>query len=269
MNILDKIVESKRHEVNALRTTGYYRAISAALVPPTDVPSMATAVRQSATGIIAEFKRRSPSKGLINGSADIETVVSGYAQTGAAACSVLTDTPFFGGSTADLVRARSVARDHSLPLLRKEFIVAHEQIDEARLFGASAVLLIASVLTADELADFAAHAKSSGLETLVEIHSLAELDKLSGVNADMVGVNSRDLTNMTTDLSHAMRLGDAVASRCSNALLIAESGITCFNDILQLRKRGYSGFLIGEHFMREANPAKALHNFLNVGCTTF
>ncbi len=262
MNILDRIIQSKRREVEALRLAGYYRAVGT-MEPAEYMPSMVAALRKSPEGIIAEFKRRSPSRGLINPVADVELTVGGYAREGAAACSVLTDTPFFGGSVTDLVRARRVAREYTLPLLRKEFIVSCEQIAEARVLGASAVLLIASVLTGDELSDFAAYARSLGLETLVEIHSPEELDKVAVCDADMVGVNSRNLADMSTDVSHALRLGREVASRCPDTLLVAESGITSIADVERLRSCGYSGFLVGERFMREEDPAHALHEFLN------
>lgn len=262
MSILDDIVAQKRREVEALRLAGYYRAV-AAMEPIGVVPSMRQSIARSRTGIIAEFKRRSPSRGLINPAADVERVVAGYAAAGAAAASVLTDTPYFGGSAADLVRARRVAADASLPLLRKEFIVAREQVDEARRLGASAVLLIAAVLSSAEMADLAGYARSLGLETLAEVHTPEEIDKVAGSCVDMVGVNSRNLADMTTDVGHAMRLGDEVARRCPGALLVAESGIHCCDDLRRLRDRGYTGFLIGERFMREGDPAAALANFID------
>ncbi|WP_295729175.1 indole-3-glycerol-phosphate synthase [uncultured Muribaculum sp.] len=262
MTILDKIVAAKRRETDALRECGYYRALDA-MDAPQDVPSMAAALRKSAKGIIAEFKRRSPSKGLINGNADVEQTVGGYAGAGAAACSVLTDTAFFGGSCADLVRARVAARECSLPLLRKEFVVVPEQLAEARVLGASAVLLIASVLDGAELASLCSCASSLGLETLVEVHTLSELDKTAGCGADMVGVNSRDLADMSTDVERAMHLGEEVARRAGDAVVIAESGITSMADVERLRGCGYRGFLIGERFMHEDDPAEALRAFLN------
>lgn len=261
MNILDRILQSKRREVDALRATGYYQAI-ATVSPVESVPSMAESIRLSPTGIIAEFKRRSPSRGLINGTADVERTVEGYASEGAAACSVLTDTPFFGGAPSDLARASGVAGRCRLPLLRKEFIVSREQILEARMLGASSVLIIASVLAPCELADFAEYARSIGLETLVEIHASDELDRVTGIGADMIGVNSRNLADMSTDISHAMRMGDEVAARCGGAVIVAESGIGSIEDINNLRQYGYSGFLIGERFMRESDPVHAFHVFL-------
>ncbi|MDE5706186.1 indole-3-glycerol-phosphate synthase [Muribaculum sp.] len=261
MNILERIVESKRHEVEALRVAGYYQAI-ASVAPDVSVPSMAEAIRHNRTGIIAEFKRRSPSRGLINATADVERTVEGYASEGAAACSVLTDTPFFGGAPSDLARASRIAERCRLPLLRKEFIVSRSQILEARMLGASAVLLIASVLTDCELAEFTEYAHSVGLETLVEIHASGELDKVAGIDTDMIGVNSRNLADMSTDISHAMCMGDEVARRCPGALIVAESGIGSLVDIRNLRRYGYSGFLVGERFMRESDPVGALHEFL-------
>ena len=262
MTVLDRIIAAKRREVDALRQCGYYRVL-ATLDAPDGIPSMAASLKGSPTGIIAEFKRRSPSKGLINGNADVEQTVVGYALAGAAACSVLTDTAFFGGSCADLVRARVAAREHSLPLLRKEFVVAPEQLAEARMLGASAVLLIASVLDVGEVSSLCAYARTLGLETLVEVHTLAEIDKTAGCGADMIGVNSRDLADMSTDIERAMRLGEEAARRAGDAVVIAESGITSMADVERLRGCGYRGFLIGERFMREENPAEALRTFLN------
>lgn len=224
---------------------------------------MVASIKANPTGIIAEFKRRSPSRGLINGNADVAQTVSGYARNGAAASSVLTDTPFFGGSVADLAVARSVVAALGYPLLRKEFIVAEEQIAEARVFGASALLLIASVLDRDEFARLASCARSHGLEILAEIHTLDELDRVAPSVPDMIGVNSRNLADMSTDVNHAFALGAELSARCPGALLIAESGIGDMTDIIRLRQAGYSGFLIGERFMREPDPAQALASFIN------
>lgn len=262
MSILDNIVAQKRREVEALRLCGYYRAL-AAMEPTGAAPSMRQSIARSASGVIAEFKRRSPSRGLINPTADVEQVVAGYARFGAAAASVLTDTPYFGGSAADLVRARRAVAGLSLPLLRKEFIVAREQVDEARRLGASALLLIAAMLSSADLAALADHAHAIGLETLVEVHSPEEIAKLSGCQPEMVGVNSRNLADMTTDVGHALRLGEEVARRCPGTLLVAESGIRTLADLRRLRGAGYSGFLIGERFMSRQDPAAALSEFLN------
>ena len=261
MNILEKIVDTKRCEVSALRETGYYNAVSS-MEYPEGVPSMVEALKKSSTGIIAEFKRRSPSKGLINSSANVVDTVCGYAANGAAASSVLTDTAYFGGSVVDLACAAKAVDKSDFPLLRKEFVIAHEQIDEARAFGASAVLLIASVLSHSELRDMASYAHHVGLEILVEIHSLDELDKVIHISPDMLGVNSRNLADMSTDVAHTESLGLEVARRMPDALLVAESGIESMEDVIRLRRYGYSGFLIGERFMREYDPAHALYDFL-------
>lgn len=263
MSILDNIIAQKRREVEALRLAGYYRAVAAMEPIAPAAPSLRQSLLRTPGGIIAEFKRRSPSRGLINPTADVEEVVAGYGRAGAAAVSVLTDTPYFGGAASDLLRARRAAAPLGLPLLRKEFVVAPEQVDEARRLGASALLLIAAVLTAAELRQLAAHAHAIGLETLVEVHAPEELERAAGCQPDMVGVNSRNLANMTTDVAHAMRLAEEAARRLPGTLLVAESGIQSLADVEALRGCGYAGFLIGERFMREADPAAALANFLN------
>lgn len=256
-DILLTIAENKRREVEAL----YDSLLSVLPKGPESlchypVASLSKSISQTPGGIIAEFKRRSPSKGDIAPMADVANVVDDYCQNGAAACSVLTDTRFFGGGPADLALARSIAK--GLPLLRKDFIVSKIQIEEARALGASAILLIAAILSSDELSAFNDLAHKCHMEALVEIHDVKELDKLSFM-PDLLGVNNRNLASFHTDLQHSFSLIDALPKEC---LLVAESGIKTSDDIKRLRDVGFSGFLIGEAFMSTPNPGLTLSKFL-------
>ncbi|WP_289732982.1 indole-3-glycerol phosphate synthase TrpC [uncultured Duncaniella sp.] len=252
-NILDKIIANKKREIEAsCQLLGEEVAIT------TDRPtvSMKQALLESPTGIIAEFKRRSPSKGEIHPLALVNEVIPAYQKAGASACSVLTDTVYFGGALTDLANARSVS---DIPLLRKDFIVSRRQIAEARAYGADAILLIAAALGADEIEDFTHYAHSLELEVLFEIHNIAELDKYyPGV--DMVGVNNRDLTTFVTDPMLSEKVAGALPA---DVVKIAESGLTSINEVEQLRASGFSGFLIGETFMRHDRPGDALRKFLD------
>lgn len=251
-NILQPIVDNKRREVESMmRITPELPLPDAAR----GLRSMSRALAGSPTGIIAEFKRRSPSKGEIHPMAMVDEVVPAYERAGASACSILTDTPYFGGALTDLASARPLV---DLPLMRKEFIVSEYQIQEAALYGADAVLLIATVLSADEIARFTAAAHSFGLETLLELHTMDELEKFCP-DVDMVGINNRNLVNFHTDpglsLKMARELPDGVVK-------VAESGLTSMAEVRRLRDVGYRGFLIGETFMKTADPGCALSEFL-------
>lgn len=252
-NILKNIVAEKRIEVDAaIRLTGETDPFSATR----PVISMKKALVCDPYGIIAEFKRRSPSRGEIHPLALAADVVSGYRGAGATACSVLTDTVFFGGALTDLMAAREAVPD--IPVLRKDFIISRNQIAEARVCGADAVLLIAAILTSAEVSDFTAYAHSLDLEILFEVHNDADLDKYCD-GIDMVGVNNRDLTTFRTDPMFCTRVAAALPQE---AVKIAESGITSLRQVEQLRENGFSGFLIGERFMKHENPAEALRKFL-------
>lgn len=252
-NILEKIIACKRMEVEAAdRMLG--TEVEADRSRP--VISMKQALLDSPTGIIAEFKRRSPSKGEIHPMAQVREIVPSYEEAGAAACSVLTDTAFFGGALMDLAVARGVS---ALPLLRKDFIISRRQIAEARACGADAVLLIAAVLGKDEIADFTDYAHSLDLEVLFEVHNAAELEKYySGV--DMVGVNNRDLTTFATDPMLSMKVAEMLPE---DVVKVAESGLTSMKEVARLREAGFRGFLIGETFMKSPNPGETLKNFIN------
>lgn len=251
-NILDRIVANKRREVEAAdQLLGHEVEIVASYTPV----SLRQAITDSPTGIIAEFKRRSPSKGEIHPLATVSEVVPAYQSAGAAACSVLTDTMFFGGALTDLMTARSVT---SLPLLRKDFVVSRRQIAEARACGADAVLLIAAVLSGREIEEFTRYAHSLGLEVLLEFHNAGELDRYCP-DVDLVGVNNRDLSTFYTN---PMLAATVARELPSSAVKIAESGLTSIDEVRRLRDCGFSGFLIGETFMRHSDPGEALRLFI-------
>lgn len=251
-DILKKIIDNKRREVEAaisLRPSLPQVEWSASR------HSMSKELAKSETGIIAEFKRRSPSRGDIHPGALVTDVLPAYQRNGATACSILTDTPFFGGALTDLMTARSVS---SLPLLRKDFIISDYQIHEAAVSGADAILLIAAALTAEEISHFTQSAHRYGLEVLLELHSMDELTSFCPC-VDMVGVNNRNLKTFATDPELSLKLA---AELPSDIVKVAESGLTSMDQVKRLRDAGYRGFLIGESFMKHSSPGEALHNFL-------
>lgn len=225
--------------------------------------SMRKALAESSNGIIAEFKRRSPSKGWISPGALVEETLPAYERAGAAACSVLTDGDFFGGSLRDLQVARAKVR---IPLLRKDFIIDEYQVFQARVMGADAVLLIAAALTEEACASLAATAHALQMEVLLEIHSEAELSFLTR-DVDMLGVNNRDLNTFHTDVATSFRLAESLQSvvvqgRRSSPLPVSESGISSREVADSLRQAGFRGFLIGETFMRTPDPGESLARFI-------
>lgn len=255
-DILTKILAAKREEIAAsyLRRS-LYDLVGAAQEITRPALSLTESLRRSATPIIAEFKRRSPSKGFISRHADVSTVVSGYAAHGAAAISVLTDKKYFAGSLADLTAARQVS---SVPLLRKDFIVSPYQLYEARIAGADAVLLIASALTKTQCSELAEFAHMLHLEVLLEVHDEAELEHINPhVNA--VGVNNRNLATFVTDTATSLRLAPLIPD---GYLKVSESGISDVSTVKTLQQAGFQGFLMGENFMKARKPALALAEFV-------
>lgn len=252
MNILDRILETKHTEVAALLAERPLEAqLDEARAVSRPVRSLAGALAASPTGIIAEFKRRSPSKGFFQAGADVRAIARGYAATGAAAISVLTDRDYFAGSLDDLRAAREVA---DVPLLRKDFIVDPVQICQARTAGADAILLIAAALDPERCAELAALARQLGLEVLLELHGEHELDYI-GPDVSVVGVNNRDLTTFATDPAVSLRMAPLLPE---GTIRISESGISDPDTVRRLRAAGYRGFLMGEQFMRRPDPAAAL-----------
>lgn len=256
MNILEKIIAYKRIEVEENRMRVPVKDLERSPLFKRDVLSMKkTLTDAGSTGIIAEFKRQSPSKGLINGTADVSKVTSAYALHGAAALSVLTDNKFFGGSNADI----SSARMNNIPILRKDFIIDEYQLTEARSIGADVILLIAACLSVSEVKRLASFAKELQLEVLLEIHNEEELGHICD-ECDIVGVNNRDLKDFTVDIERSIELSGKIPSR---KLKISESGITGAATIHKLRSSGFKGFLIGENFMKQDDPAVAFASFIN------
>jgi indole-3-glycerol phosphate synthase len=258
VTILDEILAHKRDEVARAQRALPAGDLAARAREAIDAPR---GFRAALAGgprprIVAEIKRRSPSRGEIRADFDPQACASAYAEAGAAAISVLTDARFFGGSLDDLSRAR---RGAALPILRKDFVVDAYQIDEARWCGADAVLLIAAAFAPDarvaELAGLRERARSLGLDALVEVHDHAELEAALASGADLVGVNNRDLRSFEVDLATTERLADEVPDA---VVLVAESGIHSPDDIARLEAAGADAFLVGEALMREADLGAAL-----------
>ncbi len=254
MTILEKIIAEKRLEV--ARCQAIASVADLEKMPHFTRPTLsgrAALTAAGSSGIIAEFKRRSPSKGLLNGTAEAGATTAGYVAAGAACLSVLTDGPFFGGSAEDLLAARA-ACPHT-PLLRKDFVISKYQITEARALGADFVLLIASCLTPAEVARLGSFAHGLGLEVLLEVHDENELHGHLCEHVDLVGVNNRNLSTFATDVDTSARLAGLIPEQF---VKVAESGLQHARTIRALRTAGYQGFLIGETFMKTADPAAAL-----------
>ena len=223
--------------------------------------SMKQALAASSTGIISEFKRRSPSKGWINEAARAEEIPAAYEAAGAAALSILTDEKFFGGTLLDIRTARPLVR---IPILRKDFIIDEYQLLQACIVGADAVLLIASCLSPEQCSTLTAQAHELGLEVLLEIHSPSELSYINK-EVDMVGVNNRNLGSFVTDVENSFRIARQLRESThgpASPLLVSESGISDPETICRLRAAGFRGFLIGETFMKTANPGETLKEFI-------
>ena len=255
MNILDKIIEFKKQEV----------AGNKKLVSPEALKQQLNFTRQTfslkqflldetKTGIIAEFKRKSPSKGIINDKADVLEVTTAYTNYGASCLSVLTDTAFFGGSANDLRKARV----NNIPILRKDFIIDQYQLVEARAMGADVILLIAACLTPENVQELAFFAKSLNLEVLLEIHHEQELQHICN-DVDFVGVNNRDLKTFTVDINRSIELSKHIPV---DKIKIAESGISNKETIDAFKKAGFKGFLMGTYFMKTENPGEAFKQFV-------
>ena len=257
-DILETIVANKRKEVERQKQAVSLQTLVALggdrLERPTR--SMRQALATSETGIIAEFKRKSPSKGWLHPDARVQDVLPFYAEGGASACSILTDGNFFGGSLTDLQQARRLVE---IPLLRKDFIIDPYQLYQARVMGADAVLLIAACLTTEECAQLAATAHSLQLEVLLEVHRAEELDHVNA-DIDMLGVNNRHLGTFDTDVKHSFKLIEQLKGY--DPLLVSESGISQTETVKLLRAAGFRGFLIGETFMKTAQPGETLRHFI-------
>ncbi|HET6556118.1 MAG TPA: indole-3-glycerol phosphate synthase TrpC [Prolixibacteraceae bacterium] len=258
MNILDKINEKKRLEiaeakervtVDQLKESPYFKRT---------VNSLKAALRaEGASGIIAEFKLQSPSKGVLNETAEASQVTAAYVSAGASGLSVLTDESFFGGAIEDLAKARWA--NPNTPILRKDFIINAYQVYETKAHGADVILLIAESMNRQTMLELTQTAKEVGLEVLVEIHSEEELEKLNPM-VDMVGVNNRNLKTFEVDVKTSMQLSVLIPGEF---LKISESGISDPQSIRKLREAQFNGFLIGETFMRTDDPGKACAEFIS------
>ncbi len=251
MNILNQIIADKNREVIIRKAAVPISHLEASVLFNLPTISLSENLRRSNSGIIAEYKRRSPSKSIINERLSVEEVVQGYENAGACGISVLTDEKYFGGSLDDLLVARDAV---NLPILRKEFIVDEYQIIEAKAYGADAILLIASVLTKEEIKRFSEFAKSLNLEVILEVHNLAELQNSIMPTIDIVGVNNRNLDTFEVNLSTSKKLSPEIPDEF---VKISESGISSVSDIIELATFGFQGFLIGENFMKTDNPGEA------------
>lgn len=258
MDILEKIIAHKHKEVEErkslyteklLEQSTYFEGKSVSLKK--------YLLREDKSGIIAEFKRRSPSKGVINAHAPVERTTIGYMQAGASALSILTDKEFFGGTSEDLKTARKY---NFCPVLRKDFVVDEYQIIEAKSIGADAILLIAAALEPKRLKELAAFAKTFGLEVLMEVHNKEELENNLNENLDVIGVNNRNLKTFEVSIDISKELSELIPG---GFVKISESGISNPESIVDLKAYGFKGFLIGETFMRSARPELAAKEFID------
>jgi indole-3-glycerol phosphate synthase len=258
MSILEKIVASKYKEVeerklkfpvSTLEKSKYFNRITHSL--------KTSILREGSFGIISEYKRKSPSKGIINASAQPVQVCSGYHEAGSSALSVLTDYDYFGGTSHDL---SDVRQNVNCPILRKDFIIDEYQITEARSIGADAVLLIAEVHDAKRLGQLFRFARSLELEVLVELHDEKNIARIPP-DAEIIGINSRDLASFNVNFDHLTRMVHLLPGE---SVKVAESGIKSVNDYLSLKNAGFNAFLIGEQFMKSIDPAAECKSFISM-----
>lgn len=256
MDILTKIVNDKRIEVNLRKQLIPIKQLEHSILFERETVSLAKKLKASNTGIIAENKRRSPSKQVINHDLNVFDVAKGYEDAGVCGMSVLTDGKYFGGSLDDLLTARASC---NLPLLRKEFIIDSYQIIEAKAYGADVILLIAAILTKEEIKTFSELAKSLNLDVLLEVHNEAELHKSIMPSLDMLGVNNRNLKTFEVSLETSKQLSNLIPN---DFVKVSESGISSIQAIKTLQPYGYKGFLIGENFMKTNNAGESANQFI-------
>lgn len=256
MNILDKIVADKRIEVSLRKQLIPVSQLEQSVLFERPTISLASKLKNSTTGIIAEHKRRSPSKSVINQNLNVFDVAKGYENAGVCGMSVLTDSKYFGGSLDDLLIARASC---NLPLLRKEFIIDEYQILEAKAYGADVILLIAAILTKEEIKQFSEFAKSLNLDVLLEVHNEEELHKSIMPSLDMFGVNNRNLKTFDVSLDTSKTLSQIMPNEF---VKVSESGISSVDAIKELQPFGYKGFLIGENFMKTDDAGKSAAKFI-------
>jgi len=256
MNILDKIVAHKEQEVAERKSLYPSKLLEKSIYFSSDVVSLRKyLMREDKLGIIAEIKRKSPSKGMLHEFVSIEQTSIGYMQGGASALSILTDTEFFGGKNEDLTTARKF---NFCPILRKDFTIDEYQILEAKSIGADAILLIAAALSPTKLKELASFAKSLNLEILMEVHNGEELSSHLNEHIDVVGVNNRDLKTFNVSLDTSIELAESIPDEF---VKISESGINDPAAVIKLMSHGFNGFLIGEYFMSHGRPGAECAEF--------
>lgn len=253
--ILDKIIADKLIEVTERKASISIYDLEKSTDFNRKCLSMKQSLLNSESGIIAEFKRKSPSLGWIHEHADVQAVTAGYSDAGASGISILTDFPYFGGTPSDLISARPQIK---CPVLRKDFIVDEYQLYEAKAMGADVILLIAAALSSSQTKQLGRKAHELGLEVLLEVHNRAELDHANEF-VDMLGVNNRNLKTFEQSIQVSFDLANLIPN---NFAKVSESGISKVETVRELREAGYCGFLMGENFMKEENPAKALSTFI-------
>jgi len=259
MTILDKIIAFKKKEIAKIKAdVPVKKLVESPKFKRTPISLKKSLLEVGSTGIIAEFKRQSPSKGIINDKATIAEVTNGYLDANVAAQSILTDTSFFGGTMADLMEARVI--NQVKPILRKDFVVDGFQIVEAKAIGADVILLIAACLTSAELKNYGNLATDLGLEVLYEVHTQEDLDKILDLDNKIIGINNRNLKTFEVDLDHSIKLANQIPDTC---IKVSESGISDPRIITGLKEYGFQGFLIGENFMKTDNPGEACQDFIN------
>lgn len=256
MNILDKITADKRKEVNLKKSLIPIKQLEQSVLFERQTISLSERLKNSASGIIAEHKRRSPSKATINQNLHVQDVAKGYENAGVSGMSVLTDGKYFGGSLDDLLIARASC---NIPLLRKEFIIDEYQIIEAKAHGADVILLIAAILSQKEIKQYSELAKQLQLDVLLEVHNEEELHKSIMPSIDMLGVNNRNLKTFDVSLKTSKTLSKIIPN---DFVKVSESGISSVDTIKDLQQFGYKGFLIGENFMKTENPGKSAKAFI-------
>jgi indole-3-glycerol phosphate synthase len=255
-NILDTIIASKKVEVASRKLSTPILALEKAPAFSRKCLSMKQSLLNSESGIISEFKRKSPSLGWIHQNADVIDVTAGYSTAGACGISILTDLEFFGGTPMDVMAARPFI---TCPVLRKDFVIDEYQLYEAKAMGADVILLIAAALTVEQTLELATKAHQLGLEVLLEVHNAEEIHHANEF-VDLMGVNNRNLKTFEQNIQTSFDLADLIPDKF---VKVSESGISKTETIKELRNVGYKGFLMGESFMKEENPSEALSKFLN------
>ncbi|WP_425657589.1 indole-3-glycerol phosphate synthase TrpC [Tenacibaculum ascidiaceicola] len=259
MTILDKIIAFKKQEVAKIKAeVAVKKLVESPNFKRQPISLKKSLLEPYSTGIIAEFKRQSPSKGIINDKSTVAEVTNGYLDANVAAQSILTDTSFFGGTMADLMEARVI--NQQKPILRKDFIVDGFQIVEAKAIGADVVLLIATCLTSEQLKNYGQLATDLGLEVLYEVHTQEDLDKIGDLDNKIIGINNRNLKTFEVDLEHSINLANQIPD---TVVKVSESGISDPRIITGLKEHGFHGFLIGENFMKTDNPGQACQEFID------